>query len=94
MTPIEIPEAALQAAMSAYANVNAECGEPVEYFPEAMEAALAAAVSVMFESAGFQRLDSFKSWEMTGSPDLWRSHGDPVREVYARPDHSHEGSKR
>ena len=48
MTPIEIPEAALQAAMSAYANVNAECGEPVEYFPEAMEAALAAAVPVMF----------------------------------------------
>ena len=58
MTQIEVPDWVVQAAMDAYAKVNADNGEPVEYFPEAMISALTAALGawVGTELDAYQRL--------------------------------------
>jgi uncharacterized membrane protein len=44
MTEIDVPDWVVEAAMDAYAKVNEDNGEPVEYFPDAMIAALTAAL--------------------------------------------------
>ncbi len=68
---MKVTDSALQAAMDAYAAKNEEIGDPVEYFPDAMEAALQAALAAMLDPVGklpdhaMQRLKTigFVGWD-------------------------------
>ena len=53
MNKIDVPDWVVQAAMDAYAKANEDNGEPVEYFPDAMIAALTAALGAWVVPVGY-----------------------------------------
>lgn len=76
---IEIPDWVVQLAVDAYAKVNEECGEAVEYFPDAMTEALRAALEgwlvprgylVTWHSSGEERVSEIPAHRDDGTTEI------------------------